>query len=97
VNTIPRRRWANALRTLAIVALVAGAMVLLVWFIPLTTGGTDAENAAPAAGSAIVHDDAGSVNRGLAPGYAPVHDDAGNVGSGAGSAIVHDDAGNVNR
>ena len=43
--------------------------------------GTDPGKVAPppsaGAGSAIVHDDAGSVHSGLAPGYAPVHDDTG--------------------
>jgi hypothetical protein len=31
--------------------------------IMIKSDGTDAENAAPAAGSAIIHDDAGNVNR----------------------------------
>jgi hypothetical protein len=46
-------------------------------------------------GSAIVHDDPGTVHSGLAPCFAPIHDDAGNMPLGTGSAIVHDDAGNV--
>ncbi len=88
---------ANALRALVVIALVAGTMLLMVWVVPfLTTAGTDADNATPAAGSAIIHDDAGNVNTGLAPGYAPIHDDAGNVHPGTGSAVIHDDAGNEN-
>ncbi len=64
-NTIPRRGRLNAL--LAILALVAIAAVvaLLMWIVPLATSGVGAENAVPAAraGSAVIHDDAGSVNR----------------------------------
>jgi hypothetical protein len=63
VNTIPHSRWLDALRTLAFVALVAGAMVLLVWAVPPTTGDANTQNAGPAAGTAVVHDDAGSVDR----------------------------------
>lgn len=83
-NTIPKRRWPNALRALVVIALVAGTMLLVVWVVPLsTTGGTDAENATPAAGSAIIHDDAGNEN--LVRRWRPP------------SAVIHDDAGNVNR
>ena len=77
---------------LAIVALVA----FMVWVGPLRSGGVEMRDAVPAAGTAVVHDDAGSVHTGLAPGYAAVHDDAGNVHPTTGTAIVHDDAGNVN-
>ena len=79
---------------LAIAALVA----FMVWVGPLGPGGVETRDVVPAAGAgtAVIHDDAGSVNRGLAPGYAPVHDDAGNVNPATGTAIVHDDAGNVN-
>jgi hypothetical protein len=95
-NTIPRRGWLKVL--LAVAAVVAIAVVaLLIWVVPPVTSGVGVEEAVPAAraGSAIVHDDAGSVHTGLATGYAAVHDDAGNVPKVAGSAIVHDDAGSV--
>ena len=84
----------------------------MVWVVPLTTSGVGAEDAISkaGAGSAVIHDDAGSVNRysyPLAPGkVAPlnagagsaiIHDDAGNLNPGAGSAVIHDDAGNVTR
>jgi hypothetical protein len=88
-------------------------MALVLWAGPVGFGGSEARETAPAAGvgTAVVHDDAGSVNSGLAPGYAPVHDDAGNMGTGlaparydvgierptARTAVVHDDAGQVNR
>ena len=63
---------------------------------PADTAVVGAQDAkAGVVGSAIVHDDAGTVHSGLAPGYAPVHDDAGNMPLGTGSAIVHDDAGNM--
>ena len=63
---------------------------------PTDTSGVGAQDAkAGLVGSAIVHDDPGSVHTGLAPGYAPIHDDAGNMPLGTGSAIVHDDAGNM--
>jgi len=78
---------------------IAAFMALVVWAGPVGFGGVETREAVPAAGAgtAVVHDDAGSVNRGLAPGYAPVHDDAGNVQPVTGTAIVHDDAGKVNR
>jgi hypothetical protein len=105
----------NALLALVAVLAIAAFMALVVWAGPLGIGGVETRETVPAAGAgtAVVHDDAGSVNRGLAPGYAPVrhdvgtgnpavgsaivHDDAGNVNPAAGTAIVHDDAGNVNR
>jgi len=76
----------------ALTALMMRGMV-----VPMDTGGVGAQDAnkAGVVGSAIVHDDAGSVHSGLAAGYAPVHDDAGNMPLGTGSAIVHDDAGNM--
>ena len=77
----------------ALMALMTRGMVA-----PADTGRVGAQDAkAGAVVSAIVHDDAGSVHSGLAPGYAPVHDDAGNIpaATGAGAAVVHDDAGNV--
>jgi hypothetical protein len=76
---------------------IAAFMVLVVWAGPFGIGGVETREAVPAAGAgtAVVHDDAGSVNRGLAPGYAPVHDDAGSVGTGLapGYAPVRHDVG----
>ena len=89
-NTIPRRRWPNALRALVVIAFVAGAMVLLVWVVPPATSGVGA-NDAPKAGvvSTVVHEDAG--NYPLPKGkLAPLN-------AGAGSAVIHNDAGSVNR
>jgi hypothetical protein len=101
-NTIPPRGRLNVLLAVVAVLAIATFLALVVWTGPFGFGGDETREAVPAAGAgtAIVHDDAGSFNRGLAPGYAPVHDDAGSVGTGhpmAGTAIVHDDAGNVNR
>jgi hypothetical protein len=68
---------------LAVAAVLATAafMALVVWDGPFGFGGVEARGtvSAAGAGTAVVHDDAASVNRGLAPGYAPVHDDAGYV------------------
>jgi hypothetical protein len=98
-NTIPRRGRLNALLAIAAVVTIAAVVALLMWVVPLVTSGVGVEEAVPAAGagSAIVHDDAGRVHTGLAPGFAAVHDDAGNLPKVAGSAIIHDDAGSVNR
>ena len=95
-NTIPRHSRPKAL--LAGVAVLAIA-ALMVWVGPLGLGGTETKDVVPAAGAgtAVIHDDAGSVHTGLAPGYAAVHDDAGNVHPVAGTAIVHYDAGNAPR
>ena len=100
VGTIPRRggRWLEALLTVAAILVIVALMALMTrgMVAPADTGGVGAQDAkAGVVGSAMVHDDAGSVHSGLAPGFAPVHDDAGNMPLGAGSAIVHDDAGNV--
>jgi hypothetical protein len=101
VGTIPRRggRWLEAVLTVAAILGIAALMALMTrgMLVPADTGGVGAQDAkAGLVGSAIVHDDAGSVHSGLAPGYAPVHDDAGNMpATGAGAAVVHDDAGNV--
>jgi hypothetical protein len=66
---------------LALVALVviAATVALLMWSAPLARSGIGAEDANPAAGagSAVIHDDAGNVNRNA--DSAIVHDDAGNV------------------
>ena len=99
VNTIHQgRRW-NALLAMAAVVLIAGLVALLVLVVPPATNGNETERAIPGAGagSAVIHDDAGSVNHGPILGSAIIHDDAGNVNAtaGAGSAIIHDDAGNI--
>lgn len=98
-NTIPRRSRPNAFLAGVAVLAIAAMVALLLWVGPLGSGGVETKDAVPAAraGTAVIHDDAGAVHTGLAPGYAPVHDDAGNLHPTAGTAIVHDDAGNVNR
>ena len=101
VGTIPRRggRWLEAVLTVAAVLVIVALMALMTrgMVAPADTGGVGAQDAkAGVVGSAIVHDDPGSVHTGLAPGYAPIHDDASNMpATGAGGAVVHDDAGNV--
>ena len=94
-NTIPPRGRLNALLAFVAVLAIAAFMALVVWAGPF--GGVETREAVPAAGAgtAVVHDDPGSVNRGLASGYAPVHDDAGNVGTGLapGYAPVRHDVG----
>jgi hypothetical protein len=84
VATIPRRggTWLEALLTVATILVIVALMALMTrgMVAPADTGWVGAQDAkAGVVGSAIVHDDAGSVHSGLAPGYAPVHDDAGNV------------------
>ena len=85
--------------TVAAILVIVALMALMTRGVvaPTDTGGVGAQDAkAGVVGSAIVHDDPGSVHTGLAPGYAPIHDDAGNMpATGAGGAVVHDDAGNV--
>ncbi len=96
-HTIPPRGRLNALLAVVAVLAIAAFMALVVWAGPFGFGGVESREAVPAAGAgtAVVHDDAGSVNRGLTPGYAPVHDDAGNVGTGLapGYAPVRHDVG----
>ena len=97
-GTIPQRggRYLEALLTVAAILVIVALMALMTrGVVAPGTGGVGAQDAKAGVGSAIVHDDAGTVHSGLAPGYAPVHDDAGNMPLGTGSAIVHDDAGNV--
>jgi hypothetical protein len=107
VGTIPRRRRLNVLLAAAAVLVVAAMVALLVWAGPLTTSQVGTEDAIPKAGSAVVHDDAGNLNRNSYPlphgkvaqpfagaSDAVLHDDAGNMPPSAGSAIIHDDAGN---
>lgn len=105
----PRR---GRLDVLLAVAVIGTLIALMVWAVPPgseDTSGTAAPTAG--AGSAIIHDDAGNVNRNVAPAVihddawniprdessAVIHDDAWNMPASAGSAIIHDDAGNVNR
>ncbi len=101
VGTITRRgvRWLEALLAVAAILVIVALMALMTrgMVAPADTGGVGAQDAkAGVVGSAIVHDDAGTVHTGLAPGYAPVHDDAGNMpATGGGAAVVHDDAGKV--
>ena len=98
VGTIPQRggRYLEALLTVAAILVIVALMALMTrGAVAPGTGGVGAQDAKAGVGLAIVHDDAGTVHSGLAPGYAPVHDDAGNMPLGTGSAIVHDDAGNV--
>jgi hypothetical protein len=96
-HTIPPRGRLSALLAVLAVLAIAAFMALVVWAGPFGTGGVETREAVPAAGAgtAVVHDDAGSVNRGLATGYAPAHDDAGNVGTGLapGYAPVRHDVG----
>ena len=84
VGTIPRRggRWLEALLTVAAILVVVTLMALMTRGMvapPADTGGVGAQEAKAGVVSTTVHDDAGSVHSGLAPGFAPVHDDAGNM------------------
>ena len=83
-HTIPPRGRLSALLAVVAVLAIAAFMALVVWAGPFGVDGVETRETVPAAGAgtAVVHDDAGSVNTGLAPVYAPVHDDAGNVGTG---------------
>jgi hypothetical protein len=79
VSTIPRRgdRRLEVLLTVAAILVIVAVMALMMtrgMVAPADTGGVGAQDAkAGVVGSAIVHDDAGSVHSGLAaPGYAPV-------------------------
>jgi hypothetical protein len=78
-NTIPRRSRPNALLAGVAVLAIAALVAMMVWVGPFGFGGVETKGAVPAAGTAVVHDDAGAVHPGPAPGYAAVHDDAGNV------------------
>jgi hypothetical protein len=83
-NTIPRRRRPNALLAGVAVLAVAALVALMVWADPFGSGGIETKDAVPAAvvGTAVIHDDAGTVHPGARPGYAAVHDDAGQRASG---------------
>jgi hypothetical protein len=100
VGTIPRRggRWLGALLTVAAILVIVALMALMTrgMVAPADTGGVGAQDAkAGVVGSAIVHDDAGTVHSGLAPGYAPVHDDTGIMYASMVKDMGHDDAGNM--
>lgn len=56
-TTMPRPR---RLRALLAIVVIAALVALLVWAVPFATSGVGAE--AAGTGSAIVHDDAGSVH-----------------------------------
>ena len=84
VGTITRRGggWLEAVLTVASILVIVALMTLMTrgGVAPTDTGGVGAQDAkAGVVGSAIVHDDPGTVYSGLAPCFAPVHDDAGNV------------------
>lgn len=78
-STIPRRKRLNVLLALVALVAIAATVALLIWSAPLARSSVGAEDANPnaGAGSAIIHDDAGYVNRNA--GSAILHDDAGNV------------------
>ena len=93
-STVPRRRRPNVLLAIVAVVVISAMVALLVWAAPLARSGVGAEDADPkaGAGSAIIHDDAGNVNRysyPLPPGKGA------RLNAGAGSAVIHDDPGNV--
>lgn len=96
---IPRRRRLEVLLAIAAVVAVTAMVAFLMWMPPLTTTGVGAEDAMPraGAGSAIVHDDAGSMNRYSYPLPSGKVAAPNASNTGAGSAVVHDDAGSVNR
>ena len=109
-NTIPRRGRLNALLAVAAAVAIAAVVALLIWVVPPVTSGVGVEEAVPAAraGSAIVHDDAGSVhsgagsaavtNGGYPETYYPLpNGKLASLNAGESSAIIHDDAGSVNR
>lgn len=80
VSTIPRRRRLNALLAIVTIVLIAAMVALLVWAGALARSGAGAEDAilkAAGAGSAVIHDDAGNVNRNT--GSAIIHDDTWNL------------------
>jgi hypothetical protein len=88
-STIHPRRRLNALLAIVAVVVIAAMVALVVWVVPLATSEVGADDAIPKAGSAVVHDDAGKVNRYSYP-LPP-----GKVAPGVGSAVIHDDAGNM--
>lgn len=111
VGTIPGRRRLEVVLAIAAIVVIAAMVALLAWVVPLATSVVGAEDAVPRAGAstAVLHDDAGNVNRYSYPlppekaaslnvpkaVSAVVHDDAGNMPPSAGSAVIHDDGGNL--
>ena len=65
VSTIPRRRRLNVVLAIVAVVVIGLMVALLVWVAPLARSGVGAQDANPnaGAGSAVIHDDAGNVNR----------------------------------
>ena len=95
VGTIPRRRRLEVLLAIAAVVAVTAMVAFLMWMPPLATSGVGADDAIPRAGavSAVLHDDAGNVNRYSYP-LPPGKVASLNVPKAV-SAVVHDDAGNM--
>ena len=63
-RTIPRRKRLNVVVAIVAVVVIAVMVALLVWAAPLATSGVGAQDAnLNNAGSAVIHDDAGNVNR----------------------------------
>ena len=79
-GTLPGRGRTEALLAIATILAVAAMVAVAVWVVPLATSGVGAEDAIPKAGSgsAVVHDDAGSMPTTGAVS-AVIHDDAGNL------------------
>lgn len=59
-STIPRRRRLNVLLAIVVIAAV---VALLTWAAPFASSEFGAEDANAGAGTAIIHDDAGNVQR----------------------------------
>ena len=64
-STIHPRRRLNTLLAIAAILMIAALVALVMWVTPLAPSGVGTEDAIPraGAGSAILHDDAGNVNR----------------------------------
>jgi hypothetical protein len=62
-STIHPRRRLNTLLAIAAILMIAALVALVMWVTPLAPSGVGTEDAIPraGAGSAILHDDAGSV------------------------------------
>ena len=100
VGAIPRRggrRLLEALLAVATILMIVAMMALMTRGVVapgMGEVGVQDTKVGTAAGTAVVHDDAGSMP--FSTGTAVVHDDAGNMpATGAGSAVVHDDATNM--
>ena len=93
-RTIPRRGRLRVLLAILAIVVIAAMITLLVRAGAPARSGVGAQDASlnAGAGSAVIHDDAGNVNRysyPLPPGKAA------QLNAGADSAVLHDDAGNV--